>query len=352
MAAQIYPPQDTDMDRNSIQGEPQASSQDAGMAGSGLHSILTPNANPELYQIRHEFAQALNNMSITLEKPPKYAGKRTNDAAKIWLQRVELYLTQRGVVQNAIMDQYQRILLAASFLEKEALNWHLLVFNSTTALLITYEDWARSLAFRFRDVRTQQTRRDQWDALIQGGSAGAFAQRIQTDAMHLVPNPSEYDMLLLFKRGIKDEIRERIERLPDDYLPTDYAGYTAFADKQELELNANRAGADRRKSKRTNQQRNATPATPAQSEPNKDADGDTEMQLNTIRADALKVEKDEWFSRCRSRDACYNCGKEGHKGAECTKDRHQWKNKETTPSRGRGGGRGGRGRGSGNARGH
>jgi hypothetical protein len=38
-------------------------------------------------------------------------------------------------------------------------------------------------------------------------------------------------MLLLFKRGIKNKIRERIERLLNDYLFTDYTGYIAFADK-------------------------------------------------------------------------------------------------------------------------
>jgi hypothetical protein len=32
---------------------------------------------------------------------------------------------------------------------------------------------------------------------------------------------------------------------------------------------------------------------PAVTEPIKDADGDTEMQINTIKADTLKIEKDK-----------------------------------------------------------
>lgn len=315
----------------------------------------TPNLNGGLQQLGNDFAHALNNMAVSLEKPPKYAGKRTNDAVSIWLQRVTLYLTQREVVQGSILTPYQQILLVSSFLEKEALNWHLLIFSSTMPANTTYDDWTQQLAFRFRDIRTQQTRRDQWDGLIQMGSAGEYAQRIQTDAMYLLPIPTENDMLLLFKRGMKNEIRERVECLPDDLLPSDYAGYTAFADKQELELKSNRKAADRRKNKKTDSHRNPPISSIARTEVRTDADGDIEMQLNAAQASSLKVEKDAWFADCRARDACYNCGKEGHKGAECTEANRRWRHEISTSMRGRGRGRG-RGyraaRGSGNARRH
>jgi hypothetical protein len=49
--------------------------------------------------------------------------------------------------------------------------------------------------------------------------------------MHLDPNLNKYDILLFFKREIKNKIRKRIERLLNDYLSTNYTGYTAFADK-------------------------------------------------------------------------------------------------------------------------
>jgi MinD-like ATPase involved in chromosome partitioning or flagellar assembly len=49
--------------------------------------------------------------------------------------------------------------------------------------------------------------------------------------MHLDPNLNKYDMLLLFKREIKNKIRKRIERLLNDYLFIDYTDYTAFTNK-------------------------------------------------------------------------------------------------------------------------
>jgi hypothetical protein len=68
----------------------------------------------------------------------------------------------------------------------------------------TFEDWAALLQRRFQDVRTQETRRDEWDewdSLRQTGTAANFAQRIESDALHLTPTPTSSDMQLLFKRG-------------------------------------------------------------------------------------------------------------------------------------------------------
>lgn len=106
----------------------------------------------------------------------------------------------------------------------------------------TFEDWAALLQRRFQDVRTQETRRDEWDSLKQTGTAANFAQRIESDALHLTPAPAptSSDMLLLLKRGLKPAIRARIESLPDDFLPKSFQGYAEFADKQERELKANR----------------------------------------------------------------------------------------------------------------
>src|SRR5436853_5402824 len=81
---------------------------------------------------------------------------------------------------------------------------------------------------------------DEWDSLIQTGTAANFAQRIESDALHLTPASTLNDMLLLFKRGLKPAIRARIESLPDDFLPKSFHGYAESADKQERELNANR----------------------------------------------------------------------------------------------------------------
>ena len=95
--------------------------------------------------------------------------------------------------------------------------------------------------------------------------------------MHLIPNSSEYDMLLLFKRGIKNKIQKRVEHLPDNYISTNYIGYTVFTDKQKLKLNINRAEADRRKEKKTNPNRNYIPSGLSLVETTKNIDGDIEI---------------------------------------------------------------------------
>jgi hypothetical protein len=180
-----------------------------------------------------------------LEKPPKYGGKRDRDACKVWLNRMRMHLLSEQVLGGVTYSEGQKVMLASSFLEKEALHWHVLYFIQAvhpdqTRHVSTFDDWAALLQCRFQDVRTQETRRDEWDSLRQTGTAANFAQRIESDALHLVPTPTSSDMLLLFKRGLKLSIRARIESLPDDFLPKSFHGYAEFADKQERELKANR----------------------------------------------------------------------------------------------------------------
>ena len=173
--------------------------------------------------------------------------------------------------------------------------------------------------------------------------------------MYLTPRPSEFDMMLLFKRGMKSNVRDRIEQLPDDLVPSSWAGYTAYASKQELELNSNKTSNNRRQKVSRGSNRGDRPSYHTKSESKKDEDGDTEMtmnamrtELNALRNDAFKTEQDKWYSDCRAREACYRCGKKDHQASTCTAEQHKWKHGES--SRGRGGrsrGRGGSGKGRG-----
>src|SRR2546421_11888967 len=150
---------------------------------------------------------------------------------------MRMHLLSEHVLGGVTYREGQKVVLAASFLEKEALHWHVLyfiqaVYPEQTRHVSTFDDWAALLQRLFQDVRTQETRRDEWDSLTQPGTAANFAQRIESDALHLTPAPTPSDMLLLFKRGLKPAIRARIESLPDDFLPKSFHGYAEFADKQ------------------------------------------------------------------------------------------------------------------------
>jgi hypothetical protein len=269
-------------------------------------------------------------LGVRLEKPPKYGGKRDRDACKLWLSRMRMHLWNEQTFGGTEYNDGQKIAIASSFLEKEALHWHMMKFlpGVPTGLpqsVNSFEEWATVLQNRFQDVRAQQTRRDEWDSLIQVGTAANFAQKIESDASHLTPTPTADDMLLLFKRGLKPEIRARIEALPDDFLPKSFHSYVEFADKQERELQANKRSISfRRDSKRTGSkssqgQGQGNRQNPPNAETTEmETDGDTPMTgLDSIRAEHSQEEKDEWTRDCRDRNACFKCGKEGHKAYAC-----------------------------------
>ncbi|KAK5312823.1 hypothetical protein LTR93_011171 [Exophiala xenobiotica] len=64
----------------------------------------------------------------------------------------------------------------------------------------------------------------------------APSQAIQLKRMYPKPLPSDADCLLLFKRGVKPAIRDRMEFLPDTLLPKSFVPYMEYADKMEREL--------------------------------------------------------------------------------------------------------------------
>jgi hypothetical protein len=150
----------------------------------------------------------------------------------------------------------------------------------------------------------------------QTGTAANFAQRIESDALHLTPMPTSSDMLLLFKRGLKPAIRDRIESIPDDFLPKSFHSYAEFADKQERELKANRRSKKSSSKSNSKEQLSETPLDT--DSPEKDEDGDTIMSgLNAIRPDLSAEEKAEWMKDCKESNLCFKCDKENHKANAC-----------------------------------
>jgi hypothetical protein len=264
-----------------------------------------------------------------LEKPPKYGGKRDRDACRVWLNRMRMHLSSEQLLGGVTYHEGQKVALASSFLEKEALHWHILYFvqcvrPEQTRDVSTFEGWAAMLQRRFQDVRTQETRRDQWDSLKQTGTAANFAQRIESDALHLTPMPTSSDMLLLFKRGLKKEIRARIESIPDDFLPKSFYGYAEFADKQERELKANRHASsfrkesDKKSRSKPHDESHESNVSPDTDSDEKDQDGDTIMSgLNAIRPDLSPEKKAEWMRDCKEGNLCFKCGKENHRANAC-----------------------------------
>ena len=68
------------------------------------------------------------SFDVRLEKPPKYGGKRDRDACRVWLNRMRMHLLSKQVLGDVTYSEGQKVMLASSFLEKEALHWHVLYF--------------------------------------------------------------------------------------------------------------------------------------------------------------------------------------------------------------------------------
>lgn len=260
----------------------------------------------------------------TLEKPPKYAGHREKDACRIWLSRMNLYLQSKEAMTGNVFTELQTILQAATFLEKEALDWFMLRWDARETLSnpfwATFKDFSDELRTHFGDIRNLQLRRDEWDNLTQTKSVNAFLQKIQADALYLDPKPTEYDQMRLFKKGLKAEVRRRVESVPDRYIPDSFLEFAEYADKCERELildrgsNYSKQGSiSSRSFKHRNHGKSERNPQASSSTIRRDADGDIEMTLNAAQA----RKETSWISDCRARKACFGCGSQDHRRADC-----------------------------------
>lgn len=231
-----------------------------------------------------------------LKEPPKYSGYREGDAAKVWLIQVDRWIDARETLAHRTLSDKERIALVTSYLEKSAAAWWNLSYQAAVDRpdefppIETWKEWKDVFTIQFGDVRTQEQRRDEFDLLRQLGTVQAFRHAIDSRRLYLDPRPTNADCLLLFKRGLKTHIRNRIELVPDNLLPSDYLSYVAFADKSEREYLAskNRVGffADRTQP-RSRPYASSTPAYSNTSrlynQPKVDHDGDVEMAFNALR---------------------------------------------------------------------
>ena len=64
----------------------------------------------------------------------------------------------------------------------------------------------------------------------------AFHTAIKSRRLYLDPRPTDNDYLLVFKRGLKTNIRNRVEIIPDTLVPSTFTDYVLFADKYEREI--------------------------------------------------------------------------------------------------------------------
>jgi hypothetical protein len=255
-----------------------------------------------------DLARLITGRDSSIEKPPKYDGRRDRDRCRTWLLRVKIWIQGKESLSGRSFTVEQKIFLVGGLFEKAALDWWTLAYegiqNSSRPNWDTYEQFTKEFQEFFGDIRTQETRRDEFDSLTQTGSVASFYHRIKADAIYLDPQPTEADCLLRFKRGLKADVRKRLDILPDNLIPKPFDEYAMYADKCERELHANSHRKQFRTSEISSHPKGAL----------RDADGDVIMTLNAISK--MKLSKEE-YTDLRARNACFLCKKEGHQRKDC-----------------------------------
>lgn len=182
----------------------------------------------------------------TTEKPPKYSGTRDNDAAKYWLIRADYCVDQQEIQRNRAFGAREYIVFVTTFLSGAAMTWWISTLGSSAdSSVLEWHRFPTRASFKdpflkfFGDIRTQETRRDLFDRYIQVKDVATFWADLQGMVLNLNPRPLDADTKRVFKRGLKTEVRNRIEILPDASLPEDLQQYVAYAIKCEQEIRAN-----------------------------------------------------------------------------------------------------------------
>jgi hypothetical protein len=274
---------------------------------------------------------AFSLVTAAVEKPPKYKGKRENDACDSWLHRVDLYIFQTERVQGRVYNNEEKIVLTVQLLDGDAWQWydlkHRLDMNAfrndgrKEHIRWCYEDFMlfkKLLATRFADTRTQESRWNDFIKLRQVGTVFQYKEKLLIAAQHLDPPPQDHELLRKFKADMSASVRERIEFLPDDSLPDTFDAYVQYADKVERHLYQTTQKSGGSKKPWTPRYGGGGSYTPKLKAATKvDQDGDTEMTLFAIEA-RHEREKTEWTQKCRDHNLCFKCGKGGHKSFECS----------------------------------
>lgn len=260
-----------------------------------------------------------------IEKPPKYSGERENNACKIWLTRVDTWLESLEAVMNRTLHDPVRISLATGQLKDNAYRWWTQIQESIRSGKIpspwtTYLGWKTTISDYFADIRGQARLRDDFDSLYQTSSTSAFYQKINSERLYLDPEPSDLDCLVLFRRGLKPHVRQRIQTLPDQFVPSTFAKYAEFAIRCEQEYTDNRRQNASNHSGKPIRHLSRHPAPIVTTPTRKDADGDIEMSLNANRFGKPKTPAErERVKKCRNENLCFTCAEPGHHSKDCPK---------------------------------
>ena len=139
LLAQRVAAMDANMDTSEAGPIPIFRSSNSFVPNSNTASIPTPLATQEVEQVRNDFVSAMSNLTFKIKEPPKYGGKRANDAARVWFSRMELHFLQIKVIQKVELETMGKVLIAVGYLESHALEWHILTFVKNSFPITSYE---------------------------------------------------------------------------------------------------------------------------------------------------------------------------------------------------------------------
>ncbi|KAK5312927.1 hypothetical protein LTR93_011130 [Exophiala xenobiotica] len=231
-----------------------------------------------------------------IERILDYKGERKNDAGAIWLRSADNTIAEQEELTQSRFTDRQKIAHASRALEGEADAWYHV--NQRQArrsgdywFAKTWTQFQMFVADRFKHVRTNDEHRDEFDSLRQDKTVQVFYPTIQYKPMYLRNAPTDDDCLLLLKRGLKSNIRDRIEILPDTPNPSEGRGR---AHTRPSPYRKKDAGGDTQ----LNSIRSASTLAVALV----DTSEDQQTFLGLVRTKPLKSDQ----------QLCYNCGKPGH----------------------------------------
>lgn len=298
---------------------------------------LTPEGSSQASEASYPTPTVIGITSNQLKDPPKYSGKRENNACQQWISKIRNYFHLAALTYGKERSDQYKIWFAGQFLVGSAAVWWRALVDREAARLseLTFDAWIQELRDLFGDYRTEDTRRDRFDSLRQGRKTIAeFFGDVEDAAQLLLNTPTDAEKLRVFKRGLDAHIRQRIEIVPDESLPSKFNDYVKHASKMEREVQLNK-----QKNNRgfwTGPQQPRYSATPV------DVDGDGDTVMNPLRSrgplrngkprknsDALS----EWRRKCREGDLCFNCGKVGHRREDCKAGRRAPKGARMTPGK-------------------
>ncbi len=206
-------------------------------------SVATTQAATTSAPQRYEFTGNWRDQ----DKPEAYTGTRVGDHAKIWVRYMEGWFTRRAqLARIPAIEPAEKIALAVSNLKGRALSWW--VLNGTpeepdipltveqARLNADWKYWTVRLCTHFADTRTQEQRLEEFYSIVQKGTVQDFKEEIDLAAMFLNPRLAETSIVHQFRHGLKRELREKIDFVPQSQLPSGYQELVAHVHHIENQI--------------------------------------------------------------------------------------------------------------------